>query len=224
MSDIAPLEHLKELCPMRHRDFGFGDHTLTLWTACDLDPLLDRMMNKPDSDPDIKDERMPYWAELWPSSFLMAEVMIRHYPKLPEGRFLEIGCGPALPSTLAGVLGKQGVASDYLEEARWLAELNLGTNGVQEAVEVRHLDWREPWDETFSWILAGDIAYETRNFDPILECWEKMLAPGGQIWLAEPGRSVAKGFFDDVYEQGWHRDIIGKKERVTVHRITRPQK
>jgi predicted nicotinamide N-methyase len=206
---------------MRHRDFAFGEHTLSLWTACDLDPLLDSMMQKPDTDPDISDERMPYWAELWPSSLLMAEVMTRHFPSLPDGPFLEMGCGPALPSTLAAVLGRQGIATDYVQEARWLAELNLSTNRVSQQVRVQHLDWREPWEETFPWILAGDIAYETRNFEPILTCWDRMLAQGGQIWLAEPGRSIAKRFFADLEEAGWKREPIGNKERVTVYRITR---
>ena len=221
MSDTPPLEHLKALCPMRHREFTFGDQTLTVWTACDIDPLLDRLTHQDPSSPELKDERMPYWAELWPSSLLMAEVMTNHFPKLPEGEFLEMGCGPALPSLLAARLGIQGLATDYLQEARWLAELNLNENQVSGQVQVAHLDWREPMDSRFSWILAGDIAYESRNFRPIADCWSAMLAPGGQIWLGEPGRSVARDFFHLLRQENWKVETIGRKERVRVHRITR---
>lgn len=209
---------------MRHREYSFGEETLTLWTACDIDPLLDQLMAKPDSDPDIVDDRMPYWAELWPSSLLMADVITNHSPKLPKGDFLEMGCGPALPGCIAARLGKQGVVTDYLKEARWLAELNLMENGVQDQVQVRHLDWREPLPERYSWILAGDVAYEPRNFQPILSCWDAMLAEGGQVWCAEPGRSVAKAFFSLAEQDGWIREEIGQKERVTVYRMFRSWK
>lgn len=207
---------------MRHRDFTVGEVSLTLWTACDLDPLLDQLMNRAEDDPDLVDERMPYWAELWPSSLLMAEVMSRHHPRLPAGPFLEMGCGPALPSIMAAKLGRGGWATDYLQEARWLAEVNLSSNQVLDRVQVHHLDWRTPLDRQFPWILAGDVSYEARNFDPLLQCWDQMLQPDGEVWLAEPGRSVAKPFFDLLREQNWTVEVIGEKERIRVHRIRRP--
>lgn len=205
---------------MRHRDYIIGGISLTLWTALEIDPLLDRLIQKKQSDPDVLDERMPYWAELWPSSFLLAEVMANHAPKLPKGEFLELGCGPALAGVYAARLGKSGTVTDYLQEARWLAKANAMENHVEDKIKVEHLDWREPPDKTFSWILAGDVAYEPRNFRPLMECWTKMLSPGGEVWLAEPGRSIAKKFFTTLDENGWSSEVIGQKERVKVYRIT----
>lgn len=222
MSETSPLQKLNDLCPMRKREFTFGTENLTLWTTKDIDPLLDRMMSKHELDPEIADDQMPYWAELWPSSLLMAEVLVNQAPKLPEGEFFEMGCGPALPGILAARLGKQGTVSDYLEEALWLAELNVKENGVSDQVKIQRMDWREPLSKKVPWILANDVAYEKRAFRPLVDCWNDMLAPGGQIWLSEPGRSVAKGFFQLLEEEQWQTEVIGTKERVRVLRIRPP--
>jgi hypothetical protein len=43
-----------------------------LHVVADLDRLLEEMIAKGDDHPDVRDERMPYWAELWPSAIALA--------------------------------------------------------------------------------------------------------------------------------------------------------
>ena len=51
----------------------------------------------------VRDERLPYWADLWPSSHaLAAEVAtMRGRGK----RFLELGCGAGVVTTMAALRG-----------------------------------------------------------------------------------------------------------------------
>lgn len=216
------LASLQALCPMRVQHFQFGHLPLKIWTACDIDPLLNALVEKEDSHPDILDERMPYWAELWPSSILMADTLIARKGELPRGRWLELGCGPGLPGILAACLGYRGVCSDYMPEALTLARLNAAQNHCEEMIRFLPLDWRYPGiDETFSWIIAGDVAYEQRNFAPLVHSFETLLAPDGEIWLGEPGRGVAKAFFELLDQSGWQQSCINRDGDMRILRIRR---
>lgn len=207
---------------MRYRDYIFDEESVRIWTACDIDPLLDSLLSKGDSHPDVKDERMPYWAELWPSSIQMAKTIHACAVNLPDGPWLEMGCGPGLAGIMAAKAGRSGLCTDYMSEALWLAEVNARQNGCVDRTTFMLLDWRAPTlDRTFPWILAGDVAYETRNFGPLLNSFDRLLAPAGEIWLGEPGRSIAKEFFNLLAARGWHRGTISTKDGVNVYRLTR---
>lgn len=214
------LEQLQALCPMRYQQFQFGSIPLKIWTACDIDPLLNALVEKENTHPDIVDERMPYWAELWPSSIIMAETMIREQAQLPQGRWLELGCGPGLPGILAASLGLHGVSSDYMREALTLTRLNAYQNQCADKIDFVELDWRVPSIiEKFSWIIAGDVAYEKRNFQPLADSFSKLLGPGGEIWLGEPGRGVAKQFFELLDAEGWQITCIHHQQDIRIYRI-----
>ena len=57
-------------------------------TVKDVDVLLDKI------DPETfeKDERMPYWAELWPASIALGRYLLAH-PIMEGTQILELGCG-----------------------------------------------------------------------------------------------------------------------------------
>lgn len=216
------LESLKAKCPMRSRRLEIRDREFDIWTACDLDPLLEEMSNRPDDDPDVMDERLPYWAELWPASEALGEALIDRRDNLPADQWLEIGCGPGLPGVAAASLGAFGTATDYSPDAGRLARLNAIQNGCGDRFHFRLLDWREPDpDLAVPWILAADIAYEERSFQPLLDCFDALLEPGGEIWLAEPGRSISKPFFLELEEAGWDVKTLHRRKLVTIHRIRR---
>ena len=65
------------------------------------------------------DERIPYWAELWPSAIALAEYVSEL--ENSEVSFIhEIGCGMALPSVLCGKLGHKVMMSDYMNTPHFL--------------------------------------------------------------------------------------------------------
>jgi predicted nicotinamide N-methyase len=223
--DSAPaaalLSRLQALCPMRCQELSFPGQTLELWTACDVDPLLEALAAKPADDPDVLDERMPYWAELWPSSLLLARHLF-HSESLPAGPWIELGCGPGLAGLAVSLRGIPGLWTDYMPEALLLAELNARHNHCPSSATLL-LDWRAPpADLSASWILAADVAYETRLFEPLLHCFNRLLAPGGEIWFGEPGRPIARPFFDQLSAAGWQRETLCIEDGRHLYRLRRP--
>lgn len=207
-------------CEMICQSLRIGSESFRLWTAKNPDTLLDALADKEADHPDVVDERLPYWAELWPSARVLAEAVMTAV-HLPPAPWLELGCGPGLPGLAASRRGLEGLWSDYMPEALRLAAHNAETGGIN-APATRLIDWRSPPDDlNVPWILAADVAYEERNFLPLLECFETLLAPGGEIWLAEPGRPVARTFFNMLSTENWSRKKQVQIGDVSVWRLTK---
>ncbi|MEJ2051670.1 MAG: hypothetical protein P8Y60_17890, partial [Calditrichota bacterium] len=67
------------------------------------------------------------------------------------------------------------------------------------------MDWREPNLEfRFPYIIASDIIYEERFFEPLLHLFRKVLQSEGHIFLCEPKRPVAEKFFQILRRQGFY--------------------
>ena len=52
-------------------------------------------------------------------------------------------------------------------------------------------------------MLAADVLYERRDVEPLLALVERVVAPGGELWLAEPGRPPAARFLESIRARGW---------------------
>src|ERR1043165_3041339 len=87
-------------------DVAIGGKTISILHPESAEDLID------ERDFDL-DERLPYWAELWPSARALAE----HMGRLAGGgaSLLELGCGAGLVSTSAALAGFAVTASDYYE-------------------------------------------------------------------------------------------------------------
>lgn len=207
-------------CEMQCREVRIGQELFTIRTAKSLDPLLEALAEKAADHPDVVDERLPYWAELWPSARVMAEAILTSQ-SLPPGPWLELGCGPGLPGLAASRRGRSGIWSDYMPEALQLSAWNARCNGIAHP-QTRLLDWRAPpADLRVPWILAADVAYEARNFPPLLACLDTLLMPEGEFWLGEPGRPVAQRFFEQLRASGWTTEPTLQIGEVRVWRIRR---
>jgi predicted nicotinamide N-methyase len=207
-------------CEMISAPVRIGSESFTLWTAKNPDRLLEALAEKAPDHPDVLDERLPYWAELWPSARILAEAILTETSR-PEGRWLELGCGPGLPGLAAFRRGHPGIWSDYMPEALTLAAWNARCAGIVSPA-TRLIDWRNPPDDLrVPWILAADVAYEERNFLPLLESFGRLLTPGGEVWLGEPGRPVAETFFEMLSTEGWHREKLLTVGEVSVWRLKR---
>jgi predicted nicotinamide N-methyase len=158
-------------------------------------------------DPDVnarhlQDGYMPYWSYLWPTSLEVGELLLSQgFP--PGLRCLEIGSGIGLTGIVALSAGFDVTFSDYDDESLRLADFNARRNGFTSHRTLR-LDWRDPPTDTrYPFILGCEVIYERRNHAPILALCESLLAPGGEVWIGDPGRHTADLFFDDARAAGW---------------------
>ena len=156
------------------------------------------------------DERLPYWSELWPSSLALAEYILENRSQFAEKLILEIGCGLGL----AGLAGKRAGACIHFTDndpiALYFAKRNYQRN-FQDPAAVYYLDWRGPYPALkFDVIIGADVLYENRFFQPLSVLLGTMLRPAGQFIIAEPGRTVAEGFFKLFSSDEWTGEVTEK--------------
>lgn len=177
--------------------------TVSLLQVADSGVLLDALIAKGDAHDDVRDERLPYWAELWPSAVALATHLVAHEVISPGASVTEIGCGLGLPGIVAGKLGAQVILSDYLPEALEFAAANWALN-LAAAPDCRTLDWRAPDPAMAADVLLGsDITYERRFFEALPHAFRTLCKPGGTILLSDPCRKVADDFFDALPALGF---------------------
>ena len=170
-----------------------GGHAFELLHPANADDLI--------SEADyVKDERLPYWADIWPSSKVLADRMGRVSGK---GRqLLELGCGMGLVAASAARSGFEVMATDYYEDALLFTQVNVWQNaGV--LPETRYVDWRHfpPDLEWFDYVIASDVLYE-KEYAPLLaRAFGQALASGGIGIVADPGRIGVGDFLAACEEQ-----------------------
>jgi predicted nicotinamide N-methyase len=149
------------------------------------------------------DQRLPYWADIWPSARVLAERAIAMHG---EGRrLLELGCGVGLVSLAAGEAGFSVLATDYYGEALDFAAANARLNDVSD-IATRLIDWRNYPDDLglFDVILAADVLYERPNAPLVAAALARSLSADGIALVSDPGRRAAEHFPADCRDFGLH--------------------
>jgi predicted nicotinamide N-methyase len=166
----------------------------------DLDRLLDEIADDPE-------QNLPYWAEIWPSGVALADAIALHPAAVRGLRALEIGSGIGITAIAALRAGADLTVTDYAPPALDLCRRNTLANAGREP-QTLQFNWRNPSDEflalgPFPVVLAADVLYESRDVEPLLTLLEQIVAPSGLLWLAEPGRAVARRFVELARDRGW---------------------
>jgi predicted nicotinamide N-methyase len=162
---------------------------------------------------------VPYWATPWPSGAVLAGALADDPPP-PGARVLELGCGLGLPSIVAARAGARVLATDGSSDAVTFAAHSLALNELEG--EVAQVDWadqgdalaaRGPWDL----VLAADVLYLKANVDLALALIPRLLAPGGEVRLADPRRAGTRDFLAAARA----RFIVRTKQEgeVALHRL-----
>ncbi|MCB0611639.1 MAG: hypothetical protein KDD12_28215, partial [Lewinella sp.] len=105
------------------------------------DELMDRLIAQGEQHEDVLDERIPYWADLWPSALALGRYLIQENIIRPGLTVTEMGCGLSLPGIIAGRLGASVTLTDYLSSALDFARHNWAQN-LEEPAVFALMDWR----------------------------------------------------------------------------------
>jgi predicted nicotinamide N-methyase len=168
----------------------------------DIDVLLDRVVDDPE-------QNLPYWSEIWPSGVALADAIYVNQELVSGKRVLELGCGVGITAIAALDAGADLIATDYSRDSLLLSRYNTLLNAGREPDTLR-INWRNPSQllfdlagDGFPVVLAADVLYEERDVEPLLTLLDRLLAPGGLLWLAEPGRRVSQLFLASARTAGW---------------------
>ena len=183
-------------------DVRAGAFAWTLLVVRDTNVLVDAI----DAPGFAADERLPYWADLWPSAIALA-AHLRVRPGLAGLRALELGCGTGLAGIAAAQAGARVVLTDYEDDALRFARANVAINldaTARGRVTSEILDWRRPGRPgTFDLVLGADIVYDRANFPLLLDIFRSTLAPDGVALVADPDRTIGRDFLDAAEAAGF---------------------
>lgn len=171
----------------------------------------ERLFDEARKDP-VK--QMPFWARIWASGVALADAVLERQDQIAGQRVLEMGCGLGVTATAAIQAGARLTVADYTTMPLTFCRLNTLCNAGSGPRSLR-VNWRTP--DPLSWmratagggwpiILAADVLYEGRDVAPLLELVDKLLAPDGVLWLAEPGRRTAQRFLYEAAAAGWESE------------------
>ncbi len=195
--------------PIQQQQIEIGSENIVYFKITDGDAVIEQSITNQQCDVYAS----PYWAELWPSAIALAEFVYAQ-KKLPNTSVLEIGCGMGLPGIVAGLCGANVTFNDREDDALRLAELNFLVNTAHQP-SLLSFDWSAPPNLSFPLILAADVVYETAQYQPLLKIFNHMLAPGGEIWLAEPNRPIATPFFELLTQNNFR--LVKLDYQVSMH-------
>jgi predicted nicotinamide N-methyase len=174
------------------------------------------------------EERLPYWAEVWPSAVALARTLARK--DLAGLRAVELGCGVGLPTVVALDRGARVLATDHNEAALDFAAHNARRELGREP-ETALLDWFSPelgGLGPFDLVFAADVLYERRNAPALAALVPRLLAPGGEAIFADPRRPPAPSFLEAIRARGFLGSTQGsaveqdgREIKVLLHRFWR---
>ena len=184
-------------------DATVDEHTFSILRPANSDDLIRE-------EDFVKDERLPYWADVWPSSIILAGRLLELNGRGKTA--LELGCGVGLSTVAATSAGFDVLSTDYYEDALDVTRANVFRN-LGTIARTRLVDWRHlPQDlGTFDLVFASDVLYEKEYAELLPVLLRGLLAPSGIALIADPGRVAAPVFVEACAAHGL--DIRRKETR-----------
>jgi predicted nicotinamide N-methyase len=178
------------------------------------------------------DERLPYWADLWPSGLALAAELAEG--DIAGARILELGAGLALPSLVALARGARPLVTDWYPVALAFARANAAAAGLGE-LDTLEVDWSRPPDELvargpFDLVIGADVAYEQRHAAPLARLLGEVAGDTTSIVIADPRRPDANALVNALSSAGWlhrrdERRVTGRPDEqgpvIYLHRFRR---
>ena len=218
----AMLGELSDEYDLETSPYTIADNTFSFVSVRDSYALLDRIS----PEDFVKDEQMPYWAEIWPAAVTLSEFIVEGL-EVAGKKIIEIGAGVGVASVAAAKMGADVLATDYSGEALRFIRLNALKNDVN--LRTEQLDWRcIHCDDRFDILFAADVLYERVNLLPIVNALDKLMNPEGYAYIADPRRRLAEQFLDLAFENGFSVTSYAKSFRrgkqtipVNIYRLSK---
>jgi len=190
-----------------------GTFPIHLWSIRDMDRALDEICKKYEpKNPDEVDRLLdlcPYFATIWPSARALGAFMSERKTQFTKKHGIEVGCGLGLPSILASKIGASMVATDFHPDVSYWLKKNTELNQVK----IEYIEWN--WSDsgthtgvkpgTYDFVLASDVLYEKQHPESLVRSLAGLLAPGGKIYLSDPGRAYLDRALQEFEALGFHR-------------------
>ena len=214
------------------------DDPRTIWEDVPAGDLTLRIRRPPsaedliDEDEFADDERLPYWAEVWPSGRVLCGVLAGM--SLEARSVIELGAGIGTGAMVAAMRGARSLSTDWYPAAVEFSEWNARNLGLD--MEACVVDWRDPPPAVldrapFDLVVGADILYEARNGVALGVLIPALCGPSTEVIIADPRRPDARGFVEAMESAGWsyRREDIPVPGRIDetgpivhVHRFTPP--
>ena len=229
---LSKLEHIGPLRTNRIALWPSAE-SLQITHTADFERLLSNSVY------DFSTDYMPNWAEIWPCGALLAGVIAQNPEPLRGQRVLELGPGVGVTAVAALKAGADLTVADYDLGALALTTLNALDQTGQEPTAI-HLNWRNPSREFLraagdGWplVLGADLLYERKDVRPLMALLERIVLPGGELWLGESGREEAQRMVKALRWRKWHGPSqeytsplpdpnYQTFDVITVHKLRRP--
>ena len=217
-------QHIEHRYPIKRESIPLAARQITITVVKQPDDFLEDL-SRADSDGTL---HLPYWMYLWASAVGLGHHLER-MATLTGQQVLELGCGFGLAGIVACQEGASVLFTDYEREALRFAQYNALQNRCADRATFLQMDWNAPCLKgKFSRILASDVIYEEKNWQPIITLMQKHLVADGEVILSEPNRTNTGQFFELIgfhgfayKEYGYTVCLEDDPSTVTVYHIKR---
>jgi predicted nicotinamide N-methyase len=202
------LHRIRRGYATRHQSLTLGPLQIDFLRCADPDAVLDQVADQADRAEKRNAHRdltgdtlhLPYWAELWDSSYAIGALLAER--DLRQATVLDLGCGMGLTGAAAAFAGASVILADLEPPALLFAAYN--TWPWRDRCIARRTDWQtDDLGLRFPLIVGADILYERKQWEHLDRFFRRHLAPGGEILLGEPGRQTGEHFIPWARAQGY---------------------
>ncbi|MEZ6043361.1 MAG: methyltransferase domain-containing protein [Planctomycetaceae bacterium] len=186
-------------------------HSITINIPAHPDQILEQAVQ---GEANGDHQTDPYWGLLWDAAPRTARCILRHAQANGFARGLktvELGCGVGLAGIAGLLAGLDVTLTDLVPSAVEMACGNAVLNGFSDA-RGQAVDWRNPPDETYDFIVASDVLYDSANHRPLLNTITRMLAENGVVWIGDAGRANSPLFIHLAEDEGWKVSILDEDQ------------